>query len=95
MTYEKIVDYHIALRQGDPPRISQRGKSKCDGSLDLTKAQALLEGGHRVPEQSDDPSHVYAKHDGTWYQANRHGPKRYHGFPVPDHRVPPSIRARG
>jgi len=95
MTYERIVDYHIALRAGDPPRISSRGKSKCAASLDLAMAQELLVTGHRVPEGADDPRHVYAKHEGVWYQANRHGSKRYHGFPVPDQRVPPAIRERG
>ncbi|MBN2798411.1 MAG: hypothetical protein JXX28_04625 [Deltaproteobacteria bacterium] len=62
MTYEKIADYHIALRAGDPPRISRRGKSKCAASLNVAQAQALLEGGYRVPEGADDPEHVYAKH---------------------------------
>lgn len=95
MTHEKIADHHVALRSGDPPRVSARGESKCTGSLDLDKAQRLLEGSHRVPPGADDPKHVYAKHEGTWYQANRHGPKRFHGFPVPDERVPPWIRAGG
>ncbi len=94
IVYEKIADHHVALRAGDPPRISRRGKSKCAGSIDLRRAQELLETGHRVPEGADVPRHVFARHEGTWYQANRHGPRHYHGFPVPEHRVPPAIRAR-
>lgn len=95
MTYEKIADYHIALRAGDPPRLSARGKSKCAASLDLIRAQALLEAGHPDPADDAPPKHVYVQHEGVWYKAHQHMPGRYHGFPVPDHQVPPRLRNRG
>ncbi len=98
LRYEKVADCHRALRAGDPPLIRSRGKSRCAGSIDLARAQAWLEDGLRKglawPPGEGDPRHVFARHEGVWYQANRHAPGRYHGFPVPDERVPPRVRRR-
>lgn len=94
LTYEKVVDYHYALRKGDPPVIKPDGKSKCAADLDVAKAQALLDHGYRVGTRGGWPSKVYACHGGTWYQAHQHGPGCYHGYPVRPQRVPKTVRKR-
>jgi hypothetical protein len=101
MIYEKVVDYHRALRSGDPPGISHRGKSKCASDLTVDLAQGLLERGHPWPDSivaldpQEPPEAVFSLHDGTWYEALAHQPGRYHGFPVDPAQVPPQIRHRG
>lgn len=63
LVYEKVADYHVALRASDPPVVTSRGKSKCAGTIDPQLAQALLDNGYRVGRGADScPRKVFARH---------------------------------
>ena len=96
----KKVGYHKGLR-GDPPRIQQRGKSKCP-PITEARAEALLNQGYREEPGPDGfPKRVFVEFDGRWYKAHGgmegiEGPF-YHAFPVVSHEVPSAAlrRSRG
>jgi hypothetical protein len=93
LQYEKVADYHVALRKGDPAKVSKRGKSTCAAELTLQVAQTMLDTGYRddlLP--SGYPQRVFARWAGVWYRALPHGPGRYHGSPVAEQIVPPDAR---
>jgi len=93
LQYEKVADYHVALRKGDPAKVSKRGKSTCAADLTIAEAQVMLDMGYRddvLP--SGHPQRVFAKHAGVWYRALPHGLGRYHGSPVAEQIVPPDAR---
>lgn len=88
LRYSK-VDYHKALRKGDPPKVSLRGKSKCDGGISLDEAQELLNVGYRHAKlPNGKPKAVFVKRMGLWYRALAGSDGTYHGSPVTDSKVP-------
>ena len=92
LVYEKAADYHQTLRKGDPAKVKRRGKSKCAGNITMEVAQRMLAvGRYHGSLPGNYPKSIFSKHEGVWYQANSHAPGRYHGFPVPTQRVPPTI----
>lgn len=95
LTYEKVADYHLRLRQGEPATISARGKSRCDSEITLEVAQALLDDGYPHKTGGDGlPKQVFAQFKGVWYRALSHGRARYHGAPIEKRRVPPEALRR-
>jgi hypothetical protein len=92
LQHEKI-DYHVALRRGDPATVSQRGKSRCPADLLPAEAQEMLTVGYRDETlPSGYPKRVFAKRRGVWYRALAHAEGRYHGCPVAEQFVPPEAR---